>query len=50
MMSPDDRVLEDLLYGSDPGDKTEELDLGGVPAVGEAETDAAAAENVNIEA
>ncbi|XP_037549260.1 LIM/homeobox protein Lhx9-like [Nematolebias whitei] len=43
MMSPDDRVLEDLLYGSDLGDKTEELELGGVPAVGEAETSAAAA-------
>ncbi|XP_013879384.1 LIM/homeobox protein Lhx9 isoform X1 [Austrofundulus limnaeus] len=44
MMSPDDRVLEDLLYGSDLGDKTEDMELGGVPAQVEAE--AAAAENV----
>lgn len=46
MMSPDDRVLEDLLYGSDLGDKPEELELGGVPA--EVEAEASAAENVNI--
>lgn len=29
MMSPDDRALEDLLYGSDLGDEAEGSGLGG---------------------
>ncbi|XP_044027883.1 LIM/homeobox protein Lhx9-like isoform X2 [Siniperca chuatsi] len=32
MMSPDDRALEDLLYGSDLGDEAEGAELGGGPA------------------
>ncbi|XP_070778303.1 LIM/homeobox protein Awh-like [Enoplosus armatus] len=32
MMSPDDRALEDLLYGSDLGDEAEGAELGGAAA------------------
>lgn len=45
MMSPDDRALEDLLYGSDLGDEAEGSELGngiGGP-VGVEESSAAAA-------
>lgn len=48
MMSPDDRALEDLLYGSDLGDEAEGSELGngiGGP-VGVEESSAAAAADI----
>lgn len=41
-MSPDDRALDDLLYGSDLGDEVEGAELGG------GAEESAAANNVNI--
>ncbi|XP_036001372.1 LIM/homeobox protein Lhx9 [Fundulus heteroclitus] len=43
MMSPDDQALEDLLYGSDLGDKAEVVELASGPTVAE---ENAALENV----
>lgn len=45
MMSPDDRALDDLLYGSDLGDEVEGAELGGGAVSAE---ESAGANNVNI--
>lgn len=45
MMSPDDRSLEDLLYGSDLGDEVDGVELGAGQAGVE---ESAAADNVSM--
>lgn len=47
MMSPDDQVLEDLLYASDLGDEVEGAELGG-GLVGAEERAAGDDVNINI--